>query len=132
MAPKSAADTDVGKFTTKQAEDNGWRITKVTGAKTLSAAGPRGNAEVLVEPERWIAEKTVDDHLITAGGDSEEAVLEAIRSQQASIDNGIRRTTPLLTVENDQAGNDNEGIASVLPELKVNREQLADNTGQAA
>lgn len=129
---KTAADTEAGKFTEKQAEANGWRISHRAEPKVVKAAGPGATATLEVTEGKFIAEKTVDDHLITAVGTTEDELLEAIRQQQASIDNGIRRTVPLRPVENDEAGNDNEGLASVLPETKVDRELAAENSGQAA
>jgi hypothetical protein len=132
VGSKTAADTESGKFTKAQAEENGWVIYHQQDPKAVTARGTGGNVEVLVQEGKYVAEKTVDDHLITAIGTTEDEVLEAIRSQQASIDNGIRRAVPLRPVENDAAGNDNEGLASVLPETKVDREQLAANTGMEA
>lgn len=133
---KSAADTESGKFTEAQLEDNGWIVSHRAEPRTVKAGGTGGNVELLVEEGKFIAEKTVDDHLITAVGRDMDELLEAVRSQQASIDNGIRRSTPLLLVENDRAGDadgdENVGLAGVLPETAVDREQVAANTGQTA
>jgi hypothetical protein len=96
MGSKTAADTESGKFTKAQAEENGWVIYHQQDPKAVTARGTGGNIEVLVSEGKYVAEKTVDDHLITAVGTTEDEVLEAIRSQQASIDNGIRRAVPLL------------------------------------
>lgn len=130
---KTAADTDSGKFTAKQAEEAGWKVWKVNDARAVKAGIAGGGAtELLVEDEKWAAEATVDDHLITAVGTSEEDVLEQIRLQQASIDNKPRG--PLaLPVFNDNAGDaegdTNVGIAAILPETAVDQEAKAEASG---
>lgn len=130
---KTAAETESGKFSKSQAEEAGWKIWKVSDARAVKAGiGGGGSMEVLVEDEKWAAEATVDDHLITAVGTSEDDVLEQIRLQQASIDSKPR--APLaLPVFNDNAGDadgeTNVGIAAVLPETEVDQEAKAEAAG---
>jgi hypothetical protein len=48
MGSKTAADTDSGKFTKAQAEENGWVIYHQQDPKAVTARGTGGNIEVLV------------------------------------------------------------------------------------
>ncbi len=123
---KTAGETEAGKYTEAQLEADGWVITLAEEPRTVNAGGGRalGAHTIVVEEGRWRAEKTVDDHLITAYADDKDGLLEAVRFQQASIDNAVKNS-PTLPVLNDNAGDaggeENVGIAGVLPELEVEK-----------
>ncbi len=134
MGDKTAAETEVGKYTDKQADADGWKIERISEARaTKVGMTGGGQGEFLVEEERWMAEKTVDDHRISASGHSKEQILEQIRSQQSELD---RQRGPVLAnaVVNDNAGDaegdENVGMAGVLPETEVDREALLEGTGR--
>ncbi len=131
---KTAADTESGKYSEAQAEADGWKIWQVNEARaTKAGVSGGGQIEVVVQPEKWSAEKTHNDHMITATGDSKEQLLEQIRTQQTSLDSDMRNLPLALPVLNDNAGDaegdENVGIAGVLPELEVDREAAAEAQG---
>jgi hypothetical protein len=131
---KTAADTESGKYTEAQAEEAGWKIQKVDDARAVKAGiTGGGQAEVVVTDERWVAEKTYSDHLISASGHSLEHLLEQLRTQETSLESDSRNLPLALPVVNDNAGDaegdENVGLAGVLPETAVDREAAAEAQG---
>jgi hypothetical protein len=129
----------MAKYTKAQAEKDGWVIIPVREEARAVKAGITGggHTEFVVEEALFRAEKTQNDHLITEQAVSEEKLLEAIESRQASLDNALPGglTVPVL---NDQAGDaggeKNVGVGGILTASAVQKpdavreleEQVAD------
>ena len=126
--PLKGAKTESG-FSVKDAEEAGW-VFDYREARVAEAEGSGGKATLTMEDSVYWAEKTVDDTTWREGPvATPERLLDAIESRETSHANAAP-TAPVTPVLNDAAGDagkgeENVGIAGVLPETKVDRENLA-------
>lgn len=109
----------------KQAEEAGWKIAHVQKPRAIKTGiTGGGSTELLIEDEVWRAEKTYNDHLITAQAPSEELLWEQIASQEASLAGAIQ-PPPTLGNFNDHAGDaggdKNVGVGGILEETAVEK-----------
>jgi len=125
MAKKKEAEAE--SYSESQAEEDGWTIALEQEPTVVSASGTGANTELTVSTGKFVAEKTLDGHLITAVGETKDALLAAIGEQQASIDAAPAQTGASLEATTDAAGGeDGGGLASVLPETAVKLEPLEE------
>lgn len=111
------------------AEKAGWQIAHVQEARAVKAGiTGGGTTEVLVTDAVYRAERTYNDHLVTAQAPTEEALYEQIASQEASFAS-TPEAAPAFPVVNDNAGsadgNENAGIGAILTETAVEKPESA-------
>ena len=121
-AKAKTAEKNYDDYSLSDAENDGWKVVLRDDPTVLSVSGTGAQAELIVRPARWQAEKTADGHLITAVGTSEESLAAAIASQQASIDSAPKSSTSAPVLNDSAGGEDGEGLGGAVPELKVERD----------